>query len=76
VQKRRVVRPFTTEEISKLPPKHAARTNPELTVERWVIQALDMPPFHTVLNRPDVIFNGREPHRTAEISPLVMSVDP
>jgi tRNA(His) 5'-end guanylyltransferase len=32
---------FTTEEISKLPPKHEARSNPSLTIERGVVQKYD-----------------------------------
>lgn len=61
VQRRRVLRPFTAEELESLPPKHAARANPELTVERWRIASLDMPPFGTVTNREAVIFDGAEP---------------
>ena len=50
---RRVVtrQPFTAEEIEKLPPKHHARTDPDLVVERSVISRLEMPPFRRVKNR-------------------------
>lgn len=34
VQRRTVLKPFSAEEIEKLPPQHAARTNPGLMVER------------------------------------------
>lgn len=61
VQRRRIVRPFTTEELASLPPKHQARTNPDLAVERWRIAPVDMPPFGTVMNREAVIFEGAEP---------------
>lgn len=61
IQKRKVERLFTTEEIDKLPIKHEARLNPKLTVERSEIQRLDMPPFSKVTNRVDVIFHGTEP---------------
>jgi len=61
VQRRRVVRPFTTEELEQLPPKHEARANPALTVERWKIAPVAMPPFGTVTNREAVIFEGAEP---------------
>ena len=36
------------EEIDALPPKHFARTNPALVVERSVVAVLDMPPFGSV----------------------------
>jgi tRNA(His) 5'-end guanylyltransferase len=64
VQKRRVVRPFTTVEIAKLPAKHAARANPDLTVERWEIQVLDMPSFGSVTNRVAVLFEGAAPEQS------------
>jgi tRNA(His) 5'-end guanylyltransferase len=61
VQKRRVTRPFSVEEISKLPLKHEARSNPCLMVERWETQILSMPPFSTVTNRVAVLFEGASP---------------
>lgn len=62
VQRRAVVRPFTAEEIESLPPKHAARADPGLTVERsdWGIVA--MPPLASVENREAVIFEGAAPY--------------
>lgn len=65
VQRRRIVRPFTAEEIESLPPKHEARANPSLTVERWQIKAIEMPPFGSVVNREAVIFDGAEPEVSA-----------
>lgn len=61
VQRRIVQAPFTTEEIERLPPKHAARTNPQLIVERSHCTLLEMPPLSAVLNRQAVIFMGEEP---------------
>lgn len=61
IQKRKVVRAFTAEEIEQLPAKHEAHKNPALTVERSEIQRLDMPPFAKVANRVDVIFSGVKP---------------
>lgn len=61
VQRRRVVRPFTASELADLPSKHQAHSNPNLEVERWQIAPLDMPPFATVANREDVIFEGAVP---------------
>lgn len=52
---------FTAKEINDLPPKHAARTNPDLEVERSEYMIIDMPPFGKVVNRADVIFEGAKP---------------
>jgi tRNA(His) 5'-end guanylyltransferase len=67
VQRRKVLRKFTTEEMDKLPPKHAARTNPDLVVERSEVAVIPMPPFTRVVNRVGVIFRGEEP-RTEAVS--------
>lgn len=58
VQRRVERRRFTAEEIDALPPRHAARTDPELMVERAVVAPRDMPPFGKVSNRVAVIFDG------------------
>lgn len=52
---------FSTDELNALPPLHAARGNPELTVCRSVIRFVNMPPFGTVINRKEVIFDGELP---------------
>jgi tRNA(His) 5'-end guanylyltransferase len=56
-----VTRKFTTEEIEKLPPKHEARTNPNLQVTRHDITVVDMPPLRLVKNKPEVLFHGEAP---------------
>ncbi|MBU1221590.1 tRNA(His) guanylyltransferase Thg1 family protein [Myxococcota bacterium] len=61
IQKRIITRAFTSDEIQKLPPKHKARTNPELIIERTEIQRLEMPPFSKVTNRVEVIFSATTP---------------
>lgn len=61
VRKVRVQKPFTAEEIEKLPQRHAARTNPGLLVERWELQEIDMLPFGRVANRVEVLFDGVAP---------------
>jgi hypothetical protein len=66
VQRRRGIRPFTVDELETLPPKHQARTNPGLAVERWQVAPVDMPPFGTVTNREAVIFEGAEPNDGAK----------
>ncbi len=61
VQRRTERMPFSAEELDRLPPKHEARSNPALIVERQVCTVLDMPPLGTVSNREAVIFDGEEP---------------
>lgn len=61
VQRRTLARVFTAAEIASLPPKHAARTDPGLVVERTDVLALSMPPLNTVTNREAVIFDGAAP---------------
>lgn len=66
VQRRRSTRKFTAEELQRLPEKHAARSDPDLSVERWSITEVEMPPFAHVSNREDVVFEGAEPLKIAE----------
>ena len=53
--------PFSSDEIERLPPKHAARTNPALTVERWVYGTVALPLLWTCANPVEVIFDGAMP---------------
>lgn len=52
---------FTQEELEALPPKHAARVNPNLEIERHVVAQINMPPLARVVNRVEVFFDGAEP---------------
>jgi len=61
VRKIRVTRPFSAVEIDKLPPKHEARTNPDLKVERWVWDDREMPKIVLVSNRVETLFRGADP---------------
>ncbi|MCA9717559.1 MAG: hypothetical protein H6713_26975 [Myxococcales bacterium] len=61
VQACTVSRPFSADELESLPPKHAAHQNPELVVERRVIDRLELPPIGRVRNRVDVLFDGASP---------------
>jgi len=54
-------RKFTVEETSKLPPKHEAHSNPELTVSRTDIRELLMDRFTRVFNKEGVVFCGEGP---------------
>lgn len=65
-QRRVVNYPFSAKEIESLPPKHAARTNQNLMVDRAVISVFDMPPLGTVTNRSAVIFDGADPQVMTE----------
>lgn len=56
-----VVRSFTTDELDKLPPMHAARKDPDLKVVRHDVLPLEMPPFSRVKNRVGVLFHGEAP---------------
>lgn len=61
VQRRAVERPFTAEELDKLPPKHEARANPGLVIRRQDVVMLELPPLSKVTNRREVLFAGAEP---------------
>lgn len=52
------VRRFTTDEIEKLPPKHDARTNPDLMIERTDIREIVMDPLAKISpeDRREIIF--------------------
>lgn len=54
-------KPFSAEEIEKLPKQHQARKNPELVIERNIIEPIDMPIFNKITNKVDVVFNDIEP---------------
>lgn len=61
VQRRTVVKPFSAEELDRLPPKHEARSNPALTVERSEVAVLELPPIASLANREAIIFDGASP---------------
>ena len=61
ILRRTVKRKFEAAELESLPPRHAARTNPDLEIERSEVRPVEMPPFGKVLNRVGVLFDGEEP---------------
>jgi tRNA(His) guanylyltransferase len=61
VQRHKLVRGFSAEELEQLPPKHQAHNKPDLVIERTEVRFLEMPPFSKVLNRVAVIFEGAAP---------------
>ena len=52
---------LSPEEIESLPPKHNARTNPDMIVSRNVMKILDIGNFNDVKNRVEVIFENAQP---------------
>ena len=61
VQRRKAHRKFDAGELERLPPKHDARLNPDLMVERTDYVRVDMPPLGRVTNRVGVILYGERP---------------
>ena len=53
--------PFTAEELEALPPKHDARTNPGLLVQRHLMSHLPLPPLGSIANAVEAIFYGATP---------------
>lgn len=66
VQRRVIEKPFSADEIERLPEKHEARNNPALMVKRSEWRVLEMPPFGSVANREAVIFEGSDPQKRVE----------
>ncbi len=61
VKRIKTSKPFTSEEISSLPPMHKARKNPDLVIERSIIKEIEYPIFSTIKNKEDVIFLDAQP---------------
>lgn len=60
IQRKRVVTKFSPEELERLPVKHQARLNPDLLIERWVIDRVELPPLSTIENKIGVIVYGED----------------
>jgi tRNA(His) guanylyltransferase len=54
-------RPFTSEELKSLPPKHQAHKNPNLIIERSLVREIEYPIFNKIQNKVGVIFDNEEP---------------
>lgn len=61
VRRIKTSRPFTKEELDSLPEKHNARKNPDLVVERNVVEIVELPIFSRITNQVDVVFYGANP---------------
>jgi tRNA(His) 5'-end guanylyltransferase len=57
---------ISAEELSSLPPKHNARTDPNFKIIRHSIERIELPQMAHITNREDVIFNGAEPEGRKE----------
>jgi tRNA(His) 5'-end guanylyltransferase len=57
---RRMVK-FTADEIDRLPAKHEARRNPDLTIDRSVVERVELPPMSRVENKIGVLFRAEDP---------------
>ena len=58
VKRKITSKPFTKEELSTLPPKHKAHSNPSLIIERSIIEKVELFDLNSVTNLVDVIFNN------------------
>ena len=54
-------KPITIDELAILPPKHEAHKNPNLIIERTIIEEVEFPIFNKIENKVDVIFFDAEP---------------
>ena len=61
IQRRIEERPFTVEELDRLPKLHEAHKHPELKIKRTSYGKVDLPPLRQVANRVEVLFDGAEP---------------
>ena len=61
VTRKRVLSKMTETELESLPPKHNARKDPNLVIERWVIDKVDLPPLSKIKNKVDVIIYCKDP---------------
>lgn len=61
VQRKRMITTFSVDEIEKLPLKHNARKDSNFMVERWVVDAINLPPLMKIENSIDVIIYGYDP---------------
>lgn len=60
IQKRTITRPYTNEELSKLPERHEVFRNPSLKFTRSEIMSLELPPLKTISNRSAVLFDNAD----------------
>jgi len=60
VKRIKTSRKFTQEELDALPEKHQAKNNPDLVIERNIIQVIDIPKLSSIKNKVGFFFNNEE----------------
>ena len=60
IQRKKILRKFTTEEIENLPLMHEARRNQNLEIERSCIELLNIPKLSSIKNKVDVLIYGKD----------------
>lgn len=65
IQRRVKMMPFPKDKIQFQPPEHEIHTNPDLMVERSVIEELILPPITKIINKVGVILRGEQPEHAA-----------
>jgi tRNA(His) guanylyltransferase len=63
VRRKVLTREYSKEELDSLPPKHHARTNPELQIKRTIIQEESLCALTKLPNKEAVLLHGAEPCR-------------
>ena len=61
VKRIKTCRPFTCEELEKLPKNHLALKNKDFVVERNKVSIVKMPIFTKITNKVGVVFMNEEP---------------
>jgi len=61
VKRVKTSKPFSKEELESLPAGHHAHKNPDLVIERSVVQEIEYPIFNKIRNKEEVIFFDAEP---------------
>lgn len=54
-------KPFSKDELSLLPKQHQAHKNPDLIIERHIIQTIEYPIFSKISNKTGVVFFNETP---------------
>lgn len=60
IKRVKTTKQFTPEEIKHLPPQHDYFKNPNIVIERNIIDVIEYPPLTTIENKVGVIFNNEK----------------
>lgn len=71
VKRNKVFKKFDKEELENLPKQHNARKNPEMLIERSVIEVVEFPIFQKIKNKVEVIFEGKRPILKSELEEII-----